>query len=122
MIHRMHLQPAPFAAIARGQKTIELRLYDEKRRLIRVDDEILFSEETRPERVLRARVTELHRFADFEQLYRTLPLTACGYDESQLSSARASDMERYYSADMQKRYGVVGIEFTLISPSDSTDN
>ncbi|MBQ1852397.1 MAG: ASCH domain-containing protein, partial [Lachnospiraceae bacterium] len=38
----MQLQPEPFDLIKSGAKTIELRLYDEKRRKIRIGDEIVF--------------------------------------------------------------------------------
>ena len=31
MLHEMTLFPRPYASIVSGQKTIELRLYDEKR-------------------------------------------------------------------------------------------
>ena len=43
MTHQMQLQPEPFSMIKSGVKTIELRLYDEKRRKIRIGDEILFT-------------------------------------------------------------------------------
>ena len=33
-LHRMHLDPDAFAAVDTGKKTIELRLYDEKRRRV----------------------------------------------------------------------------------------
>ena len=39
----MKLHPAPFEMIKSGKKTIELRLYDEKRRKIKVGDEIIFT-------------------------------------------------------------------------------
>lgn len=42
MQHIMRLNPLPFKMIASGEKTIELRLNDEKRRLINVGDEITF--------------------------------------------------------------------------------
>ncbi|WP_417150642.1 hypothetical protein [Ruminococcus sp.] len=38
----MRLNPSPFAMIENREKTIELRLNDEKRRLINVGDEITF--------------------------------------------------------------------------------
>lgn len=41
MTHNMKLHPGPFALIAQGNKTIELRLWDEKRRLIRMGDDII---------------------------------------------------------------------------------
>jgi ASC-1-like (ASCH) protein len=43
MLHQMKLQPNPFEQIKNGSKTLELRLNDEKRQLIKVGDEIEFS-------------------------------------------------------------------------------
>ena len=43
MLHQMNLHPAPFSLVESGLKTIELRLYDEKRRQIAVGDTILFT-------------------------------------------------------------------------------
>ena len=43
MIHNMNLNNEPFELIKSGSKTIELRLNDEKRRLLNVGDEILFN-------------------------------------------------------------------------------
>ena len=43
-VHNMKLHHAPFDMIRRGEKTIELRLYDEKRRLIEVGDRIVFTD------------------------------------------------------------------------------
>lgn len=39
----MKLQQKPFDSIKTGQKTIEMRLNDEKRRLINIGDEIEFT-------------------------------------------------------------------------------
>ena len=43
MLHEMTLFPRPYASIASGQKTIELRLYDEKRQSIHIGDQIRFT-------------------------------------------------------------------------------
>ena len=56
------------------------------------------------------RVIALHRFDSFEELYKTLPLLQCGYTVDDVDTAHPSDMEQYYSAKEQKKYGVVGIE------------
>ncbi len=42
MEHVMKLRPNPFSMIKSRQKTIELRLYDEKRQLLSVGDIIRF--------------------------------------------------------------------------------
>ena len=115
MIHRMKLRAVPFQQIRSGLKTIELRLNDTKRQLIRVGDTILFSLDQDPSQILRTTVLSLHRFSDFAQLYRTLPLEKCGYAAHQLSTASPQDMSAYYSAEQQAQYGVVGIEIRLQS-------
>ena len=105
-VHVMHLDEEPFAKIADGSKTIELRLYDDKRRQIKVGDEIQFQSKLGE---IRAQVVALHIFANFDELYKTLDLCKCGYSKD-VASASPEDMSRYYSADSQKRFGVVGIE------------
>lgn len=112
-IHNMKLHASPFAMIKSGQKTFELRLYDEKRRLILEGDTIVFTNTSTGEK-LTAQVKKLHRFDSFEELYRSLPLLQCGYTAEDITTAHPSDMELYYSADEQKKYGVVGIELCLI--------
>jgi ASC-1-like (ASCH) protein len=111
-VHHMKLDPEPYEMIKSGEKTIELRLYDEKRRKIRPGDEIVFTNNATGE-TIRTQVIKLHCFSSFEELYRTLPLLKCGYTKDDISLARPSDMEQYYSADDQTRYGVVGIELLL---------
>ena len=78
MTHTMQLQPSPFEMIRNGTKTIELRLFDEKRKKIRVGDTILFTNTTSRE-TLSVRVLELLVFDSFETLYSRLPLLECGY-------------------------------------------
>lgn len=109
----MKLHHAPFEMIKNGEKTIELRLYDEKRRGISVGDEIEFTRSDENERMY-CRVVALHVFSDFAELYSELPLLKCGYTNEDVSTATADDMNAYYSAEEQSKYGVVGIELTLI--------
>lgn len=113
MTQQMKLHPQPFALIAQGLKTIELRLNDEKRQQLRVGDVIEFSLYTDPSKTLSAQVVALHHFDSFEQLYRGLPLERCGYLPHEISSANPQDMEQYYSRSQQEKYGVLGIEIIL---------
>ena len=108
MEHEMRLNPAPFRMIQSGEKTIELRLYDEKRRKIAVGDTIVFTETETGEKLCVA-VTALHVFPSFDELYRALPLQKCGYTEAELETAGPDDMLAYYSLEQQRQYGVVGI-------------
>ena len=108
----MKLHTEPFEMIKSGRKTIELRLWDEKRQKIKIGDTIVFTNTSSGER-MSATVKKLHRFDSFAELYQSLPLLKCGYTEEDIGTAQASDMEAYYSADEQAKYGVVGIEISL---------
>jgi len=111
-VHRMKLQPSPFEMIKSGKKTFELRLFDEKRKAVKIGDKIVFTNISNGE-TLCAAVTGLHRFTSFEELYGSLPLLQCGYTPDNVGSAHFSDMEKYYSAEEQKKYGVIGIKLCL---------
>lgn len=113
MKHRMNLQPQPFEMINSGEKTIELRLNDEKRQKIKTGDEIEFVRTDDETITLSAEVLQIHKFSSFEELYKRLPLTKCGYTYENLPYAKAEDMNAYYSAERQKEYGVLGIEIKL---------
>lgn len=111
MTHYMNLKKQPFEMIKSGYKTIELRLYDEKRSLINIDDEIIFSCENE---ALTVKVLALHRFENFEALYKSLDLLKCGYLPEELATATPDDMSEYYPPEKQKKYGVLGIEIELM--------
>ena len=108
-MHNMKLHPAPFEMIKKGEKTIELRLFDEKRQKIKAGDRIVFTNTATGETVGRT-VLRLHRFQSFDKLYQSLSLLKCGYTAEDVDNAKPSDMEAYYSAAEQEKYGVVGIE------------
>ena len=110
----MNLNPEPFGKIMCGLKTIELRLYDEKRSEIAVGDIIIFTNTKDSTQKLTSKVIKLHKFPNFEELYKKLPLLKCGYTDENVSTAKASDMNIYYSNEQISKYGVVGIEIELI--------
>ena len=113
-IFNMSLAPRPYELIASGQKTIELRLFDEKRSQIKENDIVIFTHSFSGESVT-GKVLRLHRFNTFKELYETLPLLKCGYTEEDIDTANYNDMNMYYSYEQQQKYGVVGIEFCLIN-------
>ncbi len=114
MTHYMNLHSRPFSMICSGQKTIELRLYDEKRRHIKAGDTIVFTHSDDASQNCAAAVKTLHIFPDFAALYAALPLEKCGYLSEELAEASPSDMNVYYSVEKQAHYGVVGIEIQLL--------
>lgn len=107
-LHCMHLLPAPFEKIERGEKTVEIRLNDEKRQAIRVGDALRFEEVGGWEDVLYVEVTALHAYPSFAALYAALPAQALGYQPGEAPDPH--DMDQYYSAEAQAAYGALGIE------------
>ena len=111
MNQNMNLNDRPFEMIKNGEKTIELRLYDEKRRKINVGDAICFKS---GKKQLTVCVKAIYIFHDFEELYAVLPLDKCGYNVDEIATASADDMLEYYSKEQIEKYGVVGIEIEVI--------
>lgn len=68
MTHSMQLTPSPFQMIKEGTKTIELQLFDEKRRKIQIGDIIEFSNTDTGEKI-GAKVSAQYVFDSFESLY-----------------------------------------------------
>lgn len=112
--HIMKLTPSPLKKIRSGEKTIELRLYDEKRKQVSIGDKIQFVNSENPNDTLTVSVKNLYVFESFAALYKNLPLLKCGYTEYDINTATPSDMDLYYSKEKQKQYGVIGIEISLL--------
>lgn len=110
----MKLNKGPFYMIKSGLKTIELRLFDDKRQAIQIGDHICFHRYDKLEETIEAQVVHLYHFQTFEELYQTLPLLSCGYTKDNINQASAHDMIQYYSLEQQKKYGVVGIEIRIL--------
>ncbi len=64
MIHHMSLASEPFEQIASGSKTIELRLYDEKRQKIKTGDLIEFTDLSDHRQII-VKVSELYVYNRF---------------------------------------------------------
>ena len=72
MLHKMRLNESPFERIKNGTKTIEFRLYDEKRSQIKIGDKIEFSKLPELQETILVEVLELYKEETFEKLFRKL--------------------------------------------------
>lgn len=107
MTHSMKLRPKPFENMAIGKKTIEYRLWDEKRRLMNPGDTIVFTNTETGER-LKVRIKNIYRADTFGDLKKVLVA-------NKITSANQfspESMRVYYSEDDEEKYGVVGIEIS----------
>ncbi len=110
MTHEMKLKAKPFYAIKAGYKTIELRLYDEKRQALRVGDRIAFSLIDDTEQKIIKTISALRLFDSFNDLFSALPLLKCGFTPFDIPDQIDGYMNEYYSKDQQSKHKVVGIE------------
>lgn len=111
-IHQLRLSEEPFVAIASGHKTIESRLYDEKRRKIQLGDRIIFTNVDNPSQTVTATVVGLLRYATFHDLFSHNDPRKFGGESVEWLERQ---MNEFYSLDEQLQESVVGIEFVLVS-------
>lgn len=109
-IHYMNLNNDPFQLIKNQTKTIEMRLYDEKRRMIAIGDRIIFKN-NKTEEIISVKVVNLFIYKDFFALYQEHDKVSIGYDANDI--ANPEDMYQYYSEERILKYGVVGIAIAL---------
>ena len=108
MVHSMKLVDFAFKAIKNRKKDIELRLNDEKRRLINVGDIIEFKHIDTGE-TIKVEVINLHKYDTFEELFSKFDHKRFGLSDSD----DASIMDNFYSKEEQDKYGALGIEIKL---------
>ena len=111
MIQQMNLWDDSFQAIKEGWKTIEMRLNDEKRSLIKINDKIEFTNNKTNETML-CKVINIFCYSNFEELYKRHNKLSIGYKEDEI--AKPEDMLVYYSMEEIKNYGVLGIEIEVL--------
>lgn len=104
MLHQMKLKEGPFERIKNGTKTIEFRLYDEKRRKIKIGDKIEFSKLPELQEKLTVEVLDIYKDETFEKLFKRI------YTDEKEIKRKAEAMYQYYSKENEKEYGVVGIK------------
>ena len=104
---QMNLYPKPFDLIKAGSKTVEMRLFDEKRRKLSVGGLIVFTN-TKTKEELVVEIIDLKQFDSFESLYLNYKKTDIGYKDDEV--ANPDDMLSYYPIEDIRKYGVVAIE------------
>ena len=105
----IHLDNEWFLKIKEGSKTFELRLYDEKRRKIKMDDTIIFENRLNNE-TIKSKVIGLHIFKDFKELINNIDYKKCGFNNKDDYTM----MDKFYSKEDQDKYGVIAIEIELL--------
>ena len=108
--HEMSLREEPFRKIKSGEKRVELRLFDEKRKIIRVGDRIAFRRIGSEENVL-VRVIGLHTYQNFNEVSDDFSDWDTGFEGEKKSLGEL--MRAYYSDEDVRKYGVLAIRIML---------
>ncbi len=110
----MKLFRTPFFRIKEGKKIIEVRLYDEKRQKIKLDDIIEFSLIENPDEKISVKIIGLSRFKTFNELYSSFDYKKFGHSEGTTLEKQMKDIKECYSKEKELKYGVIGIHIELI--------
>jgi len=109
--HQLTLATEPFNAITSGNKTIESRLYDEKRQKIQIGDQIIFTNQDNPSQTATVKVIGLLRYATFHDLFSHNDPRKFGGESVEWLE---NQINEFYSLHDQKQNGIIGIEFELM--------
>ena len=113
MNHNMKLHPKYFECILNGTKRIELRLNDEKRRLIKIGDLITFYKMPEEKESLTVKVVDLFRYDSFEDILNDYDISLVG-DKDDTKEELINVLNNFYTKEEQEKYGVLGIKIEKI--------
>ena len=113
MLHEMKLQPEYYNFILHGTKRIEIRLFDEKRQIIKLGDTIRFLKEPDLNEFFDTKVVGLLIYNSFEEMFEDFDISILS-DKSKTKKELINVLEVFYSKEKQKKYGVLGIKIELL--------
>lgn len=107
----MSLRPEYYEMVRSGEKDIELRLYDEKRRRMRNGDMLLIYNAQNHNDYIRAKIMRLHIAKSFADLATKISMPRTGFASL---NALMTAISKFYDPDTESKYGIVGIELEVI--------
>jgi len=114
MEHNMRLFESPFERIKSGKKTIELRLFDEKRQKLSIGDIVEFSKLPDMKEKARVEVVALLRYKTFKDLINDFGMEYYGYPKDYPIEVFMKNIYSIYTKEKEQKYGVLGIKIKLL--------
>ena len=112
MKYRMKLNSKYFEYVKNGTKRTEIRLNDEKRKDIKIGDEIIFQKEPELKEEISTEIVNLIIKRKFEDLIRNLDVSEYS-DKSESEEEFLKDLYSFYTKEQEKKYGVIGIKIKI---------
>ena len=107
----MELQNAYYNYMLKGTKRIELRLYDEKRKNIKIGDIITITNAQKNEE-FEVKVVGLLQYSSFKEMFNDFDIEILA-DKSMTKEELMNELEKFYPIEKQKQYNVLGIRVEL---------
>ena len=105
-----HLDEDVFEVVKKGIKNVEVRIYDEKRKKMKIGDEIIFLKRPLEKEKIITKITKLKTFNNFSELVNNYNIERL-YLNTFTKEEFINLLGRFYSDEEQEKYGVVAIEF-----------
>lgn len=109
MNYKMRLRAKYFDNILNGTKRIEIRLNDEKRRLIKIGDTITFYKMPEEKESITVKVVDLLHYKSFKDLLNDYDISIVA-DENDTKDNLLKTLGKFYSKEEENKYGVLGIK------------
>ena len=108
MKYNMKLDTEPFNQMKNGLKKIEYRLYDEKRKKLKIGDIIEFQKLPTLNERIKVEIIDLKTFKSFHDMFMEYSDINKDIDES------VNSMYKYYSPKDEQKYGCIAISLNII--------
>ena len=106
MTYTFELNLKPYNQIKSKIKDVELRLFDDKRKVLKVGDIIIYHSKDLDESIT-TKIVSLHHYKDFYELLKHVDIKRTGLDNPE-------EMYNYYPKERIEALGVLGIEIVLV--------
>lgn len=117
-VHEMRIEAAAFERIKKGIKILEIRLYDDKRRKIKIGDTIQYFKLPEEAESIECKVEALFIYSNFSDLMSDIQTSWIGYEEQDRAYLRES-MYMYYTREAEAKYGVIGIKISYLKHAEN---
>ena len=111
--YNMKLLPQYFNYIKNGTKRLELRLNDEKRKDLEINDLIIFEKLSDDIEYLNTKVKKIYKYNNFKDLVNDFDIEFIA-DKSITKDEILHTLNEIYTTEQQDKYGVLAIEIELI--------
>ncbi|MDD2637082.1 MAG: ASCH domain-containing protein [Bacteroidales bacterium] len=108
----MKLNENAFLNIKNGIKKFELRLNDEKRQKLSLNDNIKFHNLNNIDEIISVKIIGLLRYNSFKDLFIDIDYNLCGPANS--LEEKLERVHIFYTTEEEQKYGILAIKIELI--------